>query len=38
MAVGSWAKTLLYPEFTEVTKIVERSMANEEVKLKVEAM
>jgi hypothetical protein len=41
VAVGSWAKTPLYPGFTEVTRIVERSMAgggDSEVELEVEAM
>jgi hypothetical protein len=38
VAVGSWAKTPLYPEFTEVTKIVKRNMASGEVKLNVKAM
>ena len=38
VAIGSWARTPLYPEFTEVTKIVERTMAGGEVELGVEAM
>jgi hypothetical protein len=38
VAVGSWAKTPLYPGFVEVTKIIERSMVSREVELEVEAM
>jgi hypothetical protein len=38
VAVGSWAKTPLYPGFTEVTKIVERNMASGEVELDVEGL
>jgi hypothetical protein len=38
VAVGSWAKTPLYPRFTEVTKIVERNMASREAELEVEEM
>jgi hypothetical protein len=38
IAVGSWARTPLYPGFTEVTKIVERSMGDGEVELEVESM
>jgi hypothetical protein len=38
VAVGSWAKISLYPGFTEVTKIVERSMASREGEQEVEVM
>jgi hypothetical protein len=38
VAVESWARTPLYPGFTEVTKIVERSMGDGEVELEVESM
>ena len=36
VAVGSWAKTPLYPGFTEVTKIIEKNMAGGRVELEVE--
>ena len=36
VAVRLWAKTLLYPGFIEVMKIVERSMAGGEVELEVQ--
>ena len=38
VAVGSWARTLLYPRFTEVTKIVKRSIGDGEVELEIESM
>jgi hypothetical protein len=38
VAVGSWARTPLYPGFIEVTKIVERSIAGGGVELEVESM
>jgi hypothetical protein len=37
MAVGSWAKTPLYPGFSEVTKIIETAMG-EETSLEVESV
>lgn len=30
MAVGAWAKSPLYPGFSEIVKIIERSMAGDE--------
>ena len=38
VAVGSWANTPLYPEFTEVTKIVEKNMGSRGVELEVEGL
>jgi hypothetical protein len=38
VAVGSWARTPLYPGLTAVTKVIERNMASGEIGLQVEAM